>query len=151
MPITKCNMDEKPGYRWGKAGTCYPYVKGDVASEAAAKKKATDQGKSIESNKVTMSANFSSSELVEFHTLLSDIKEPVELIEEIMLENGYHMHEGKLMPDRVVLLATSDDKQRVYLGPIRGVWIFTGNEAHKDTDQHLNDCERTLIIGDLCE
>ena len=43
MPLTRCQLDNKPGWKWGDAGKCYPYTAGDEASEKAARRKATAQ------------------------------------------------------------------------------------------------------------
>ena len=51
MPVERCSKDGKPGYRWGKQGTCYTYTSGDKASRERAKAKATKQGRAIEVNK----------------------------------------------------------------------------------------------------
>ena len=43
MPIKKCSVDGKPGYKWGDTGKCYTYIPGNEASMKAAKKKAIKQ------------------------------------------------------------------------------------------------------------
>lgn len=47
MPVQRCTLDAKPGWRFGDAGKCYVYTAGDNASEAAAKKQAIAQGLAI--------------------------------------------------------------------------------------------------------
>lgn len=44
MPLQKCTLDKKPGWRWGESGKCYTYKPGNKKSEAAAKLKAAKQG-----------------------------------------------------------------------------------------------------------
>jgi hypothetical protein len=44
MPVKKCQIGEKPGYKWGDSGKCYGYTPGDVQSEKEAKQRATNQG-----------------------------------------------------------------------------------------------------------
>ena len=52
MPVQRCQLDGKPGYKWGKQGKCYTYTAGDAASRGRAKQKATKQGLAIgEANK----------------------------------------------------------------------------------------------------
>jgi hypothetical protein len=43
MPLNRCEIDDKPGWKWGQAGTCYPYTAGNDESEKAARKKALAQ------------------------------------------------------------------------------------------------------------
>ena len=43
MPLKRCETDDKPGWKWGDAGKCYPYTAGDESSETRAKKKALAQ------------------------------------------------------------------------------------------------------------
>lgn len=47
MPIQKCQIDNKPGFKWGKQGKCYEYEPGNEASQEDAKKKAIAQGVAI--------------------------------------------------------------------------------------------------------
>ncbi len=44
MPINPCSENGKPGYRWGKQGSCYTYVNGNPKSENEARNKARIQG-----------------------------------------------------------------------------------------------------------
>lgn len=44
MPIRSCQIDNKPGYKWGQQGKCYDYKPGDESSKTEAKKKAIAQG-----------------------------------------------------------------------------------------------------------
>jgi hypothetical protein len=43
MPIKRCQSGGQPGWKFGDAGKCYPYVKGDKNSSLSAKKKAIKQ------------------------------------------------------------------------------------------------------------
>ena len=43
MPVQRCQVDDKPGWRCGQEGNCYGYTAGDAASEKRAKKRAIDQ------------------------------------------------------------------------------------------------------------
>jgi hypothetical protein len=52
MPIMRCRINGKPGYKWGKSGKCYPYTPGDPASRRAAKKRAMKQAVAIGKGKV---------------------------------------------------------------------------------------------------
>lgn len=45
MPVQNCEIEGKPGYKWGEEGTCYPYTPGDEDSQKAAMMKAGQQGK----------------------------------------------------------------------------------------------------------
>ena len=47
MPVKSCQIDNKPGYKWGDQGKCYEYNPNDDASKADAKKKAIGQGVAI--------------------------------------------------------------------------------------------------------
>jgi len=47
MPIHNCQIDNKPGYKWGDQGRCYEYTPNDADSKAEAKKKAVAQGVAI--------------------------------------------------------------------------------------------------------
>lgn len=49
MPVTSCQEDGKPGFRWGEEGKCYTYNPNDQSSEDAAYEKARRQGAAIES------------------------------------------------------------------------------------------------------
>lgn len=48
MPVERCQLDGRPGYRWGKAGTCYTYTPGDTASRERARSLAEHQGRAIQ-------------------------------------------------------------------------------------------------------
>lgn len=43
MPIIRCNKNSKPGFKFGKTGTCYTYTANDPASRKRARKKAEAQ------------------------------------------------------------------------------------------------------------
>lgn len=47
MPVEKCQLNNKPGFRWGKTGKCYVYNPESKSSITIAKKKALDQGIAI--------------------------------------------------------------------------------------------------------
>ena len=51
MPIMAYQVDGDDGWKYGEDGTCYPYKKGDLASEKEAYDKAAAQGRAIEANK----------------------------------------------------------------------------------------------------
>ena len=55
MPVEQCQINDGPGRRWGKQGTCYPYTAGDEASLARANQKARNQG--IASGEIDISKN----------------------------------------------------------------------------------------------
>ena len=44
MPVTKCQINNNPGYKWGKQGKCYEYEPNNEESIKDAKKKAIAQG-----------------------------------------------------------------------------------------------------------
>lgn len=46
MPLMRCQMDGKSGWKWGENGTCYTHS-GDAASMMAAKKKAIKQAVAV--------------------------------------------------------------------------------------------------------
>jgi hypothetical protein len=50
MPRQACQVNGKPGYRWGESGTCYTYTSGDKASRERAKAKADKQGRAIKAS-----------------------------------------------------------------------------------------------------
>lgn len=43
MPIQRCRKNSKPGFRFGKTGTCYTYTSKDPALRQRARKKAEAQ------------------------------------------------------------------------------------------------------------
>jgi hypothetical protein len=47
VPVQKCQKDNKPGYRWGREGTCYTYTPGNPASRKRAYDRALAQGRAI--------------------------------------------------------------------------------------------------------
>ena len=47
MPVKSCQIENKPGYKWGDKGKCYEYTPGDAESKATAKKNAIGQGVAI--------------------------------------------------------------------------------------------------------
>ena len=47
MPVHNCQINNEPGYKWGKAGKCYSYNPDDEGSKKDAKKKAIAQGIAI--------------------------------------------------------------------------------------------------------
>ena len=51
MPIKKCQIDNKPGFKWGDEGTCYPYTQGNKKERDEAANKAARQGRAIEASK----------------------------------------------------------------------------------------------------
>lgn len=44
MPVKKCRLNGKPGYRWGSKGKCYIYSPGNESSRKKAKYNAHIQG-----------------------------------------------------------------------------------------------------------
>jgi len=44
MPVKRCRLDDKPGWKYGDSGKCYTYTAGNKKSESAAKLKAAKQG-----------------------------------------------------------------------------------------------------------
>jgi len=47
MPVKSCELDTKPGFKWGDAGKCYTYTKDNEGSLRNARKKAAIQGLAI--------------------------------------------------------------------------------------------------------
>ena len=47
MPIKSCELDTKPGFKWGDSGKCYTYTKDNEGSLRNARKKAAIQGLAI--------------------------------------------------------------------------------------------------------
>jgi len=47
MPLKRCKLDKKPGWKYGNSGKCYTYTTGNKVSESAAKLKAAKQGAAI--------------------------------------------------------------------------------------------------------
>jgi len=52
MPLMQCQLNGKPGYKWGQRGKCYTYTPGNDASRKRAKAKAIKQGMAIDPNEV---------------------------------------------------------------------------------------------------
>lgn len=44
MPLKRCKLENKPGWKYGNSGKCYVYTAGNKASESTAKLKAIKQG-----------------------------------------------------------------------------------------------------------
>ena len=53
MPIQRCRLKGKPGFKWGNDGKCYTYTPGDKAGLERAKNKAAKQGQAVEASKRT--------------------------------------------------------------------------------------------------
>lgn len=51
MPVQDCQINGKPGKRWGTEGKCYPYTPGDKASLERARNRALEQGRAIEARR----------------------------------------------------------------------------------------------------
>lgn len=47
MPVQSCQINNEPGYKWGKSGKCYEYNPDDEQSKSDAKRKAVAQGVAI--------------------------------------------------------------------------------------------------------
>jgi hypothetical protein len=47
MPINQCQINNKPGYKWGTQGKCYHYDPQNKSSETRAWNKAREQGIAI--------------------------------------------------------------------------------------------------------
>ena len=47
MPVQRCQLGGKPGYKYGPQGKCYTYNPKDEASRKQAKRKAIIQGAAI--------------------------------------------------------------------------------------------------------
>lgn len=48
MPVESCQQAGRPGFRWGKEGTCYTYLPGDESARERARARAERQGRAIE-------------------------------------------------------------------------------------------------------
>jgi len=53
MPVKSCRQNDLPGFKWGDAGKCYTYKPGDKESKTAARTKAVEQGRAIESSRTS--------------------------------------------------------------------------------------------------
>jgi hypothetical protein len=51
MPLMECELDGKPGFKYGSSGTCYTYPKGDAGAKKRAKKRAIKQAIAIHGGK----------------------------------------------------------------------------------------------------
>jgi hypothetical protein len=47
MPVKECELEGKPGLKWGSSGKCYTYSPNNEGSKKNAKKKALTQGLAI--------------------------------------------------------------------------------------------------------
>ncbi len=45
MPVVSCELNGRPGFRWGDSGKCYTYSEGDADAMGVARARATAQGK----------------------------------------------------------------------------------------------------------
>lgn len=48
MPVKRCVLDNKPGFKWGEQGKCFTYQINNVDDRERARGKAAAQGKAIE-------------------------------------------------------------------------------------------------------
>jgi len=44
MPVKECQLEGKPGYKWGDKGKCYTYTPNNSVEQNNSKKKAIIQG-----------------------------------------------------------------------------------------------------------
>ena len=51
MPVQRCQIGGNPGWKWGKDGRCYAYIKGNKDSSARAKARAAKQGRAVKASK----------------------------------------------------------------------------------------------------
>jgi hypothetical protein len=51
MPVQRCQVNGRPGFKYGANGTCYVYTKGNTQSRVAARERAARQGRAIEASK----------------------------------------------------------------------------------------------------
>lgn len=51
MPVIRCQLDGRRGYKWGEGGRCYTYRTGDRRGKARARLLAEIQGRAIEASK----------------------------------------------------------------------------------------------------
>lgn len=47
MPIKRCSINGKPGFKWGDMGKCYTYDPDSLSEKQKARKKALKQGIAI--------------------------------------------------------------------------------------------------------
>jgi len=47
VPVLRCEIDGKPGFKWGQQGKCYTYTSGDTSGSKRARQKAILQGIAI--------------------------------------------------------------------------------------------------------
>lgn len=55
MPIQSCQLNNKPGFKWGESGKCYTYTAGDESSKRRAKAKAEKQMRAIKKSQTSNS------------------------------------------------------------------------------------------------
>jgi hypothetical protein len=53
MPVKECELEGKPGYKWGDEGKCYTYSPDNEGQKRNSKKKAITQGIAIGDIKVS--------------------------------------------------------------------------------------------------
>lgn len=53
MPVERCTVGGKPGYRYGSSGKCYHYMPGNATSRNRAKARAKAQGQAIRASGYT--------------------------------------------------------------------------------------------------
>ena len=75
MPLQRCETDDRPGWKWGESGKCYPYTAGDEASEQAARKKAMAQAAAMGEFPGTGERNAAGPEI--FHRSSAELPENV--------------------------------------------------------------------------
>jgi len=51
MPVQRCVLNGKMGYKWGESGKCYTYETGNEQQREEAERKAIQQGQAIKVKK----------------------------------------------------------------------------------------------------
>jgi hypothetical protein len=139
MPVMECQLDGKPGFKWGEEGKCYSYTRGDESSKERARKKAIEQGRAIEANQTH-----------EFRGMFTDVLVVTEL------RGSYPNVPISADVDYSALIAGDDDPQFLTL-PIGMVNAKSGNGRYYDEEFVIELMRQTLelrpigLMGHLSE
>lgn len=109
MPVQRCTLNGKPGFRWGKSGKCYTYDLGSETSKNRAKKKAILQGAAIKAS------GFKEDAVKPEHFFIAQLKTLGMPIQKIR-------NKLKKMPRRMFHSRTPERKYTVFLKRLVGKW-----------------------------
>lgn len=103
MPIISCELDGKPGYKWGDSGKCYTFTPGDVEDMKSARSSASAQGSAAQA------AGYTEDEKLPAY-VISALKKGLELHKDGFSGDGLKPATVRSASDAVKTGSWSDDK-----------------------------------------